>query len=262
MACRSVLRRTNGLLIVLGLVSLIVLPAYAVTLNGTITIAPELGRQLEEMELERAGKLKQFYWRVPNGAVATTEYQIEPSRDLAVVLETVGAEGAPPAGQPRVVKLEGGSLNPSVVAITPHTKVRFRNTDAFVYELECPENSQMQNTAPLSPGNQVDIAFDEEGVFMITDRRLPHLVGWVVVTNSTMFRNPEQAKQGAPATFSFEDVQPGNYKVKVFFAGDWVAEQQVEVAEDQDEVGVQIRLPADGQQHEQEGENDSAEAGQ
>lgn len=262
MACRSALRRTNELLITLGLVTILVLPAYAATLNGTVTIAPEMGRQLEQMELERAGKLKQFYWRVPNGAVAPTEYQIEPSRDLAVILEAASVEGTPPAGQPQVVSLEGGALNPSVVVITPQTKVRFRNTDAFVYELECPENAQMENTAPLPPGNQVDITFDEEGVYLITDRRLPHLVGWVVVVNSTMFRNPEQAKRGAPATFSFEDVQPGSYKVKVFFAGDWVAEQQVEVPEEQEEVGVQIRLPSDGQQHEQEGENASAEAGQ
>jgi len=261
MACRSVLRRINGLLIVLGIVTALVLPAFAATLNGTITIAPELGRRLEEIEQERGGKLKQFYWRVPNGAVATTEYQIEPSRDLAVILEAQGAGGAVPAGQPRMVKLQGGVLSPSVAVITPHTQVRFRNTDAFVYELECPDNAQMRSTAPLPPGNQVDISFDEEGVYMITDRRFPHLVGWVVVVNSTRVLNPPPGKRGQPASFSFEDVQPGSYKVKVFFAGDWVAEQQVEVPEDQDEVGVQIRLPSDAQQHQEEGESASAEAG-
>jgi hypothetical protein len=266
MACRSFLRRTSGSLIVLAAVSALVLPAYATTLNGTLTIAPELGRRFENMEKERGGKLKQFYWRVPNGAVATLDYQVDAARDLVVVLVPDGSSGTAPAGQPRVVNLEGGSLNPSVVAVTPHTKVRFRNTDAFIYELECPENSQMANAQPLIPGQQVDYPFDEEGVYMITDRRLPHLVGWVVVVNAPLSKNPQAGQKAGQAAFSFEDVQSGNYKVKVFFAGDWIAEQGVTVAEEQEEVGVQISLPADGAQHQQEGESagegENAGAGQ
>ena len=265
MSFRSCLRRASEVLILLGALLALVVPAFAATVNGTLTLSSELGRTLTSMEEERAGVLKQYYWRVPNGAVATLDERVDPERHLAVVLQAEGAAGTAPAGQPRVVSLEGGALNPGVVVVTPHTKVRFRNTDAFVYELECPENSQMSNSQPLPPRQQVDYAFDEPGVYMITDRRLPHLTGWVVVLNSGRSINPSRTKRPNQASFAFEDVQPGNYKVKVFFAGDWIAEQDLEVPEEQDEVGVQISLPAAGPQQDEdegEGEGENTEAGQ
>ena len=150
------------------------------------------------------------------------------------------------------------------MAITPHTKVRFRNTDAFVHELECPDNPNMENAQPLAPGQQVDYPFDEPGVYMITDRRLPYLLGWVVVVNTPRTVSPTPGKQPNQASFSFEDVAPGSYKLKVFFAGDWIEEREVQVPEDQDEVGVQINLTAPNGPSKQSGggqENASAKAG-
>ena len=98
-------------------------------------------------------------------------------------------------------------------------------------------------------------SFDEPGVYSITDRRLPHVQGWVVVVNSGRALNPEsakQAKQPADAAFSFPDVEPGEYLIKVFYGGAWLIEHPLVVPEKQREVGVQIRLPPDGPQHQQE----------
>jgi hypothetical protein len=91
--------------------------------------------------------------------------------------------------------------------------------------------------------------FDEEGVFTITDRRVPHLLGYVVVVGSALSLNPRPGAQPGEAAFSIPDVPPGQYVVKVFHAGEWVAQQPLEVTE-AEEVGVQIRVPSDGQQHE------------
>ena len=258
--CR--LRRASGAMIIMGMMTALILPAGASTINGTISFAPELGNRLEKQQEKRLGKQRRFFWRVPNGAVRTLDPRIDPASQFAVVLEPVGTGGTPPAGQPKVVKLQGGSLNPAAIVITPHTKVRFRNSGAFVYELSCQENPQMAQGQKLPPGNQIDIPFDEPGIYPITDRRHPYLFGWVVVVNTALAKNPSPGK-AKQASFSFEDVQAGTYKAKVFFSGEWVAEKQVEVGEDDDEVAVEINLPAKQEQQEQEqGEDADAEAEQ
>lgn len=244
-------RRVCGLICCIGGLVALVLPAAASTINGTLVVTPALGRHVAEMEQEQLGDLKLFYWRVPNGAVATLDPQVNPARDLAVVLETAEQQPPAPEGPAKVVDLRGGELRPSVVVITPHTKVRFRNTDAFVYDLRCAENPPMAEPTILRPGQQFDAAFDSEGIFRITDRRHPHLQGWVVVTGSAWAKNPEPGKAPDQAAFTFSDIAPGRYVVKVFHAGSWVAQQDVTVAEGQQETGVQISLPADGQQEKQ-----------
>lgn len=252
MASWSCLRRTSGLLILVGSSVALVLPAAAATVNGTLTLTPELGRRVSEQEEKQAGKVKRYFWKVPNGAVATRDPQVNPAKDLAVILEPAEGQSAAPAGQTKVIDLRGGALVPSVVVVTPHTKVRFRNTDAFVYELQCSENPQMSQAQVLPPLQQVDYPFDEEGTYRITDKRLPHLVGWVVVVGTAFARNPEAGQQKGQAAFSFENVSPGRYVAKVFHGGEWVASTEFEVGEEAEEVGVQLNVPSDGQQHEQE----------
>jgi len=259
MACRRALRNALGPLTLLVVAVAIALPAAAATVNGTLTITPELGRAAEERVKGRSGPLKQYFWRVPNGAIATADLPVVPTRDLAVVIEPAGGEASAPAGETVVVKLSGAGLDPSVVAITPRTKVRFRNEDPFVYHLACETNQAMSGSAPLAPGRGVEFPFDEPGIYEITDRRMPHVVGHVVVVGTRLVANPTKAESGTGAAFSFEEVQPGSYRVKVFHAGEWVADQELEVPEEQDEVGVTIRLPAESQQHEQ-AESADAEA--
>jgi hypothetical protein len=248
-------------LCIVGGIIAIVGPAAAATINGTLTVTPALGRRVAQMEQEQQGDQKLFFWRVPNGAVATADPQVNPARDLAVILETAEGQAPAPEGALKVVDLRGGELRPSVAVITPHTKVRFRNTDAFVYDLRCAENPQMAQGQVLRPGEQVDYPFDSEGIFRITDRRHPFFQAWVVVTGTAWAKNPEPGKQPDQASFTFEDINPGRYLLKVFHAGSWVAQQEVVVAEGQAEAGVQISLPpADGEQQKQ-GEGASAGEG-
>jgi hypothetical protein len=247
MSFRVSVRRISGVICVLGVLLALVVPAAASTINGTLTITPALGRQVAQAEQEQLGALKLFFWRVPNGAVATSDPIVNPTRDLAVVLETAEGQAPAPAGPVKVIDLRGGELRPSVSVVTPHTKVRFRNTDAFVYDLRCAENSQMIQGQVLPPGQQVDYPFDTEGTFRITDRRHPYLQGWVVVTGSANAKNPEPGKAPDQAAFTFENIAPGRYLLKVFHAGSWVAQQEVAVEEGQTETGVQISLPADSQ---------------
>lgn len=250
MLCRMFLRHASGVLILLVSATIFVLPAAAATVNVTLTLSPDLGRRAEEVAQKQSGAVKQYYWRVPNGAVSTTPARVDPARDLAVVIERADGESTAPEGATKVVKLQGARLNPSVVVVTPHTKVRFRNDDAIVYELQCRENSEMANGQVIPPGREMEFRFDQAGVFEITDRRLPHLVGYVVVVGTSLGQNPRQGEQDGQASVSFPDVQPGRYVVKVFHGGEWVAQQALEVTETE-EVGLQMRIPSDGQQHDQ-----------
>jgi len=253
-------RHASGILILLFSATAFVLPAAAATVNVTLTLTPELSQRADELAQKRNGSVKQYYWRVPNGAVTTAAVRVDPSRDLAVVIERSDGQATAPEGATKVIKLQGARLSPSVIVVTPHTKVRFRNDDAIVYELQCADNSPMANGQVIPPGREVEFPFDEEGVFEITDRRLPHLVGYVVVICSEFSGNPHRGEREGQASLSFENVQPGQYVVKVFHGGEWVAQQALEVTEEE-EVGVQFRLPPDGQQHDQAGGTD-AQAGQ
>jgi hypothetical protein len=81
-----------------------------------------------------------------------------------------------------------------------------------------------------------------------------------VVVGSAYSRNPDPGKQPDQASFTFGDIAPGRYVVKIFHEGDWVATQDVEVPEDTEEVGVQISVPSDGRQHPQEETGDATKA--
>ncbi len=243
----------SGVLIVLASLIVVVLPAVAATVNGTLTLTPALGQRAERAADQRSGSLKQHYWRVRNGAVKIDAPSVDPARELAVIIERADGQATAPAGATKVVKLQNAQLSPAVIVVTPHTKVRFRNDDAIVYELLCSEHAQMASGHMIAPGREVEFPFDEAGVFEITDRRLPHLVGYVVVVGTALAQNPHPIKGQDQAAFTFPNVPPGQYVVKVFHAGDWIAQQPLEVTETE-EVGVQIRLPADGQQHQGAGE--------
>lgn len=253
-------RHASAILILLFSATAFVLPAAAATVNVTLTLTPELSQRADEHAQKRYGSVKQYYWRVPNGAVSTTATRVDPSRDLAVVIERADGQATAPEGTTKVIKLQGARLSPSVIVVTPHTKVRFRNDDAIVYELQCSNNPQLANGQVIPPGREVEFPFDEAGIFEITDRRLPHLVGYVVVVGSELSGNPHRGERDGQASFSFENVEPGQYVVKVFHAGEWVAQQPLTVTEEE-QVGVQLRLPPDGGQHDQTGAPD-AQAGQ
>jgi hypothetical protein len=250
MLCRISVRHVTGALILLVSMAVFVAPAAAATVNITLTLTPDLGQRAEEVAQKQRGQAKRYYWRVPNGAVATEAPRVNPSRDLAVILESADGGSVAPAGATKVVKLQGARLNPSVIVVTPHTNIRFRNDDGLVYELRCPENSAMANGQVVPPGREAEFSFDQVGVFEITDRRLPHLIGYVVVVGTAYGLNPAAGAQVGQSSVSFTDVQPGRYVVKVFHGGEWVAQQALEVTETE-EVGLQMRVPADGQQHEQ-----------
>jgi len=252
MACGRAIRRASGPLVLLGVAMAVAMPAAATTVNGTLTISSELGREAESRSKERAGPMKLYYWRVPNGAIPTVDPVVAPARDLVVVLEPTSGQAGAPAGETRTIEIKGSRLEPSVVAVTPRTKVRFSNQDPFVHELVCAENPSMAQVPPVPPERGIgDFSFDQPGVYEIRDRRMPHLVGHVVVVSTPLSANPQPTDQPGGASFSFQDVQPGAYALKVFFDGRWVAEQPVVIEEGQNEIGVQVRVPSDAAQHEQ-----------
>ncbi len=248
MTSPSVRRRLSGPLLLLG--AALALPAAATTVSGTLTITPELGQNADAPGADQTGP-PQHFWRIPNGAVATVPPPVDPARDLAVIMEPTSGQAAAPASKTVTVHLRGAGLDPAVIAVPVRTKIRFENNDPFLYELECEQNSAMAGSGIIPPGRGVPYSFDEPGTYEITDRRMPHVKGYIIVVETPFVATPTPAESPGGASFSFAEVQAGQYRVKVAHHNEWIAEQMVEVAEEQEEVGVQIRLPSDQQQHDQ-----------
>jgi plastocyanin len=226
-------RLANGLAI--GLLALsIARPAPATDLEGRLDVRGDLPVPAEERG--------RYYWQAENGVLPTRRPRLDLDRDVAVALH-----GAAPAGQlPTViVRMIDGGLRPAAIVVRPGTLVRFENNDLFAHELFVPNPASPMGqdwfrAEATSRGSTRDVRFTQEGTFEIRCKRAPHLRAWVAVENVTTSVTPD-----VDGKFAFDDVTPGNYRLRVFHAGQWIGEKPVEVEDGRtQEVEMQATLPA------------------
>lgn len=151
-------------------------------------------------------------WELENGIKEVQPDRLEMRRELAVVLVSDSVQPKPGQDPARVeVAFSGGALLPSTIAVRVGTTLLIRNDDEIGHELYAPE-LQGLSAEPTTARGRRSIALKTPGSWPLRDRLLPHLHGHLHVL-------PDLVAIGtldAGGQYSFGDVAPGMYTLKVF----------------------------------------------
>ncbi len=161
-----------------------------------------------------------FNWEVENGARPVEKARLDAERELAVVL--VG-EGKPPSDTVEVM-FSGGGLLPSTIVVRKGATLRIRNQDEVAHELYAVGCKNMTPEA-TSPRAIRPVNLSEAGSWPLRDRLVTHVRGHLHVLPDLA----AVASLNANREFSFADVAPGKYTLKVFHGGSEVASKPIEV---------------------------------
>lgn len=189
--------------------------AYATDVQGKVM----LGAYKPAPTTQAVGR--PYNWEVENGFKETKKDRVDPAREIAVVL--LGK--ARPEKDERVeLKFSGGSLLPSTIVVRPGATVRFTNSDEVAHELYA-EGLEGFTPEATSPRGMRSVAMREAGSWPLRDQLIPHLRGHLHVIADLV----AVAKVGSDGSYTFTDLIPGTYTLKVFHGGDEIGSTQVEV---------------------------------
>lgn len=201
---------------VLGALALLAAGSAAAQVSGKLVLG---GYKPAAPEPAAAG----CYWELENGVKEVRPDRIDP-RELAVVL--IG-EGEPVAGLDRIeVPFYGGSLLPSTIVMRNGATVLFRNDDEFAHELYA-EGLDGLVAEATSPRGRRSFQATTAGSWPLRDKVIAHLSGQLIVLPDLL----AVAAPSADGSFSFPELKPGKYVLKVFHGASEVAAQPVEVGE-------------------------------
>jgi hypothetical protein len=174
-----------------------------------------------ESRAKAAETVRGPYWREWNGFIEPKKASADLAREVAVVL--IGDETMKDAV---TVALQDGTLSPSTVVMQKGSALRVRNDDDFTHQLYA-EGLNQFDAVETSAGQARQLQVDQEGSFPVLDRLAPHVRGHLhVLPKITRIANPQ-----SDGTFKFEDVNPGNYTLKVFRGGSEVSSTTLEIAD-------------------------------
>lgn len=169
-----------------------------------------------------SGARPSYYWELDNGIKELRDDRVDAPRELAVVL--VG-EGQPVAGLDRVeVAFAGGSLLPSTIVVRTGTTLLFRNDDEFAHELYADKLPGLA-AEPTSPRGRRSVSLTTPGSYALRDKAVAHVAGQLHVLPDLI----AVAAPDAEGQFSFKQVPPGKYTLKVFHGTRELASQPIEL---------------------------------
>jgi hypothetical protein len=205
------------LLGVLGVLALFAVSSGAAQVSGKLVLGA-----YKPAAPEKPGP--SCYWELENGVKEVRADRVDAPRELAVVL--TGA-GDPVAGLDRVeVPFSGGSLLPSTVVVRTGATVLFRNDDEFAHELYA-EGLEGLVAEATSPRGRRSFVASAEGSWPLRDKVIAHLEGQLIVLPDLL----AVAASSADGSFTFPELKPGKYVLKVFHGAKELASQPIEVGE-------------------------------
>ncbi|MBV9949128.1 MAG: hypothetical protein JOZ69_19930, partial [Myxococcales bacterium] len=176
-----------------------------------------------------------YTWREPSPTVKQEfrKLSANPSRDVCVAALS-GAPSQP--HEPLALKVTGGRVTPATIALSPGSRLSFKNADPFPHVLyEVGTDKWAPN--PTGPGSTREWAASTPGVHEIRDQLFPSVVAYVVVDPSVV----EFAFPDRDGGFTMS-LPPGDYSLRAFFEGKAVGKEipGVHVGE---RGGVELREP-------------------
>lgn len=171
-------------------------------------------------------------WLLENGVVPIRPPLDDPRSHMIVVLE--GGEGATMPPSTVVAALRDMRVDPRVIPIVSSSSIDFRNEDRVVHALRTVGDDRVP-PQPQAPGSLRTIKFSAPGIYELRCNEVPHVHVTVMVLAAGRFAVPK-----ATGAFRMEDVPPGTYTLKVWYAGDYLHSQTLEVRGDSTNVDVKI----------------------
>ncbi len=185
-----------------------------------------------------------FYWEVENGVLPVLPPVLEMEQRIAIALfrkDDPSSTGFVPV-HPEIF---GARVVPGVVVAPPKSTIKFHNADPFVHELYSDDLGKLFPPELQSSQQTRQVQFTNPGVYRVSCRTTPHLAGYVVIVEGVVaVKTPD-----AEGNFSFEEMDPGDYIVKIYFDGSVVGEKAVTVVDSDKEkdiaqVEIEMKPPA------------------
>jgi len=214
-------------------VTLVATTATAIPVSGRLDIP----RNFAPPHVESEGPAG-YYWQERNGVIDARPPRVDVPREVAAVL-LGDIENRPDSS----FQIQGGNLLPSTLVVQAGSNLRIQNTDGCSHELFVLD---MEAFAALqtAPGNARTVQLPGEAShFVIQDRIHPHVKAHVHIVTNLVAR----ARLGDDGRFSFEDVPPGTYTLKVYYGELEVGSREIVVEDGRDltiEEPLSLTLPA------------------
>ncbi|MBN1655412.1 MAG: hypothetical protein JXA30_16725 [Deltaproteobacteria bacterium] len=170
---------------------------------------------------ESASARRSYYWELENGVKEVARSRIDAPRELAVVLL---GDNASENGKRFEVEFYGGSLLPSTIVVRKGSTLRINNKDEIAHEVYA-KGLKAFGPETISPRAIRSIELKEAGSWQLYDRLVTHVRGQLhVLANLVAI-----AKVNPDGEYSFSDVEPGNYTLRVYHGAKLLVEKPVEV---------------------------------
>jgi plastocyanin len=161
------------------------------------------------------------FWLLPNDVLNVLPPLVDLRASMVVAIE--GASPSTTTPPKPVLRLEDMRFNPPLLAVRPNTKVTFENKDATLHLIE-PIEGTFMSAKRVDAGSVNDHTFDKAGAYRLRCSEYPHMSATVLVLDAPLFVLPDNS-----GAFTFPDVRPGSYKLKVWYQGDWIHSQSLTV---------------------------------
>ena len=213
--------------LLLGLLvpSAIAQPARAGSLAGKIVLPPKLTMKVP---FRAPG-----YWRgLQNEVLKRRPPLVDPRQKMIVVLE---GNGLP---KDVAVKPEMHMVDmrfwPPVLPVHRNQTVAFINDDKAKHEVVS-DGEVSVSSMPLPSGTKGRHSFTQLGAYNITCKEVPHLKATILVLDA-----PKFARVDSTGVFFFPEVPDGQVTLKVWYDGNWIHTQTVDLVGPKTRVSVEI----------------------
>ncbi|MBK8217418.1 MAG: hypothetical protein IPK71_27135 [Myxococcales bacterium] len=211
-----------GLAVALGLSGI----AHAVNPNirGRVSGQDKL---LPDVYAEAAKpKANRWTWREPSPAVEAQFRTLSANLSRDVCIAATSASTAGPQ-EPVLMKITGGRIVPTTLAVSPKTKLVLKNLDPFPHKAYIVGNKGFSAEVIQPNGTREWTAPDGNGRYELRDELYPSVRTWVVVDPQVL----QVAYPGRDGAFAFA-LPAGDYVLKAYFGGKRVGKSTSVVAKD------------------------------
>lgn len=156
------------------------------------------------------------------GFLPRAENQLAPVRSLNVTSQMIivleGSEIPAAATGQVVIELLGESFSRRVVGAPAGAEVVIKNVSKTARTLVAAEDPKLVPQGPINPTGPKSFRVEAPGkVYTIGDKDAPHLKVRVVTLNTPFYGYVDDAGR-----YTIQDVPPGSYKLKIWYADGWI----------------------------------------